>query len=357
MGHSTHDKNRLHSLMKLMIPICQRVEREHPRTGRGRPPNIPDWVMMVLIAVAILKHRQNKSAQYRYLKQHEAELLSSLKTDWFPSRSTYFDRYRRMHRLYKIAVRLQGEQLIKEEIADARCVAIDKSLVRAQGPDWPKRLRDKGQKLRGVDGDSTWGYSKHHGWVQGYSYEVAVSAGKQGVVVPLLASVDQAHYSEHRSFPEKIPHLPNTMKYLVLDSGYDANDHAEAIEWDPSGRRTGRRFLCPQIYRRGEHRRSARALPDRHLPRREPRRRRQARARYFQTPLGRRTYARRSISSEPFNEWFKSTFGLSNHVWHRGLDNNRTQILGAIFVYQLLVRYNYRHGHKDGQVRWILDGL
>ena len=357
MGHSTRDSKCLHSLIKLMIPICQRVEEEHPRTGPGRPPEILDWVMMVLIAVAILKHRRNKSAQYRYLEQHKAELLACLKTSRFPSRSTYLDRYRRAHGLYKIAIRLQGEQLVEEEIADACCVAVDKSLVRAQGPDWPQRLRNKGKRLPGVDSDSAWGYSKHHGWVQGYSFEVAVSAGKQGLVVPLLASVDRANYSEHRSLPEKIPQLPRRMKHLLLDSGYDANDHAEAIEWDASGRRTGRHFLCPQIYRRGEHRRPACALPDRHRRRHEPRRRRYERARYFRSRIGRRLYARRSTSVEPFHEWFKSTFGLHGGVWHRGLDNNRTQILAAIFVYQTLVRYNHRHGRRDGKVRWILDGL
>jgi hypothetical protein len=60
---------------------------------------------------------------------------------------------------------------------------------------------------------------------------------------------------------------------------------------------------------------------------------------------------------EPFNQWFKSTAELDQRVWHRGLDNNRTQVLSAIFVYQLLVRHNYRTGNKNGRIKWILDGL
>jgi hypothetical protein len=36
------------------------------------------------------------------------------------------------------------------------------------------------------------------------------------------------------------------------------------------------------------------------------------------------------------------------HVWHRGLDNNRTQVLAAIFAYQVLLRYNHRHGNSTG---------
>ena len=60
---------------------------------------------------------------------------------------------------------------------------------------------------------------------------------------------------------------------------------------------------------------------------------------------------------EPFHEWFKSLFELDQRVWHRGLDNNRTQLLAALFAYQVLLRYNHRHGGHNGQVKWILDVL
>jgi len=357
MGHSTRAVERLHTLVKMAIPICQRAEREHPRAGPGRPPEIPEWVMLVLVTVAMLKNRRNKSAQYRFLEQHRAELLRWIGTKRFPSRSTYCERYRRAHRLFKVAVRLQGQLLMAKKIGDASCVAVDKSLVRSLGPEWPKRLRIAGKVLPGVDRDSTWGYSKRHGWVQGYSYEVLVSAGKKGLVVPLLASVDQANWSEHRSFPEKIPHLPATTKHVLADSGYDANDHADAIESDPSGKPTGRHFLCPQVYRRGEARRPQQPYRDRHAPRRAAQHRRLARATYFRTNKARRLYSRRTITAEPFNEWFKSSFQLHDRVWHRGLDNNRTQLLAAMFTYQLLVRYNHRRGNHHGQLQWILDGL
>jgi hypothetical protein len=357
MGDSTRVVGRLHALVKLAIPICKVAERKHPRAGPGRPPEIPDWVMLVLITVALLKNRRNKSAQYRFLDQHRAQLMQWIGTKRFPSRSTYFERYRRAHWLFRVAVRVQGDLLMEKNIGDATCVAVDRSLVPSLGPPWPKRLRMAGKLLPGVDRDSAWGYSKYHGWVQGYSYEVVVSAGQKGLVVPLLASADRANCSEHRSFPEKIADLPAVTKHVLADSGYDANDHADAIEWDPSGRRTGRHFLCPQIYRRGEHRRPLQPSRDRHASRREAHERRLARSRYFQTKRARRLYSRRTITAEPFHEWFKSSFQLRERAWHRGLDNNRTQILGAVFAYQLLVRYNHRQHKQHGQLQWILDGL
>jgi hypothetical protein len=60
---------------------------------------------------------------------------------------------------------------------------------------------------------------------------------------------------------------------------------------------------------------------------------------------------------EPFDQWLKSLGELDSRVWHRGLDNNRTQILAGIFVYQLRVRYNHRCGHANARIRWLLDAL
>lgn len=53
----------------------------------------------------------------------------------------------------------------------------------------------------------------------------------------------------------------------------------------------------------------------------------------------------------------KGLFELHHHVWHRGIDNNRTQLLAALFVYQLLLRYNHHLGNFNGPVRSIMDSL
>ena len=60
---------------------------------------------------------------------------------------------------------------------------------------------------------------------------------------------------------------------------------------------------------------------------------------------------------EPFNQWFKHLFELEERAWHRGLGNNRTQLLAALFCYQLLVCYARRRGLRDAQIQWILDAL
>lgn len=349
------DGTCLAKLVRMAIPLCRAAQTQCPRTGPGRPPDFDDWKMAILIMVAILKNRKSKSAQYRFLHQHRQKLRRWLGLDRFPSRGTYFGRYARCHRLLQAAIRLQGRRALEEGVATARAVAVDKSLIWARGPQWHARDRKANRipaGLHGVDRDSTWSFSKHHGWVQGYRYEVVVTADR-GTILPLLASADTACVSEHVSFGPKIDHLPRSTRHVLADSGYDNNDYGDRVERDAKRRSTGRRWLCAPNPRSGG------AGSDRGLriSERQARQRRRTRLAFYQGPRGRRLYRRRSQSVEPFNDWFKSLFGLDQTVWHRGLGNNQTQLLAAIFCYQLLLRFNHRCGQENGQIQWILDTL
>jgi hypothetical protein len=350
----------LATLVKMALPFLRDAERQCPRTGPGRKPLIPEWLIATLIMIAVLKRKKSKSAQYRYLSEHRAEIAEWVDAEDFPSRSTYFDRYRRAYRLYQEAIRLQGQKAVEDGLAKPKSVAVDKSLLNAQGPLWHKRDRQAGRipkGLHGVDTESTWGYSEYHGWVQGYSYEVVVTATANETVWPLMASADTASISEHATFGEKIDDLDSRVLYVLADSGYDNNEYGERIEWDEKGHRTGKHFLCPENPRGTKKKgKTAQAQPASTGTGLQRKRRKQRRE-FLQSRRGQKLYARRGQTVEPFNEWLKSLFELEHRVWHRGLDNNRTQILAAIFAYQVLLRYNHRRGKENGQVRWILDTL
>jgi len=305
--------------------------------------------------IAALARRKSKSAQYRFLLGKRPEIAHWLGVADFPSRSGYFRRYRRSYKLYRAAVRLQGRQAIKEHVLDPTQVSVDKSLVPAQGPPWHQRDRRAGKIHAGVDSEGAWGCSEHDGWVYGYSYEVVVSSTAGSMVFPLLASADVASASETQTFAAKIDELPPTVRFVSADAGYDANHLGERIEYQADGRRTSRRFLCPENPRNAGRPKRKPCGAD--ASRAKSRERRRQRREYLHSPKGRRLYARRKETVEPFNQWFKSLFELEDRVWHRGLNNNQTQFLAAIFTYQLLVRYNYRHGNKNGQLRWIIDRL
>lgn len=354
MGRRATAGTRVAVLVRMALPFLKEAERQCPRTGPGDKPFYPDWWMAALIMIALLHKKKSKSAQYRFLCEHRAQVDAWLGGTRFPSRSRYFARYRRAAQLFRTAIRLQGERALAEGVTEARHTAVDKSLLRAQGPVWHQRDRKRGKRPAGVDSDGTWGYSEHHGWVYGYSYEVVVTTPPGRTVFPLLASVGTASASEVRTFADKIENLPADVDTVSADSGYDLNAYGERLEYDEQGKRTGRRFLCPENPRNTKGRALKPATPPQQARSRQRRRQRQ---KFLQSPRGQRLYARRSRTVEPFNEWFKSLFELSGRVWHRRLDNNETQILGAIFCYQLLVRYNHRCGHTNGRVRWLLDAL
>ncbi len=253
MGQRAMAGTCLATLVKMAIPLCQQAEHRCPRTGPGKPPDFPDWMMAILIMVAILKRKKTKSAQYRFLAEHRRDLQAWLGMKRWPVRSTYFERYRRAHRLFRAAIQLQGEKAVAEGVADPEVATVDKSLMAARGPLWHKRNRQQNripQGLHGVDRESTWGYSQHDGWVQGYSFEVVVSATVGSTVFPLAATVDTASAKETQTFADKVDELPEKTDYVLADSGYDSNKLGEHIEYDEKGQRTGRRFLCPENRRR-----------------------------------------------------------------------------------------------------------
>jgi hypothetical protein len=354
------DGTCLAKLVKLAIPLCRAVQCQCPRAGPGRPPDFDDWKIAVMIMAATIKRRKSKSAQYRFLHERRHKFKRWLGLKRFPVRSTYFDRYAQAHPLFEAAIVLQGQWALKEHVTTASAVAADKSLLWARGMPWHGKRRCKGKvpkKLHGVDRQADWGYSPYHKWVYGYSYEVMTTADAGSVHYPLSASAGLASVSEHSSFPPKIKHLPKRTRFALLDSGYDSNAIGDAVEMDKNGRPTGHRFVCPPNERglTGHPRKSTRG----HLSRAEraARQRRWRRIDFYRSPPGRQVYAQRGQSVEPLHDRLKSLFDLNPRVWHRGLENNQTQLLSAIFCYQLLLRYNHTCGNRDAQVQWILESV
>src|SRR5262249_51956367 len=124
-------------------------------------------------------------------------------------------------------------------------------------------------------------------------------------------------------------------------------------EYDKEGRRTGRRYLCPENPRNAGRTKTKPGGAD--AARATSRKRRSERKAFFESRRGRALYRRRALTIEPFNSWFKQLFEVARNVWHRGLFNNRTQLLAAMFVYQSLVCYNHSLGNSNARLKWILD--
>ena len=147
------------------------------------------------------------------------------------------------------------------------------------------------------------------------------------------------------TFDSKIDRLPGGTRYVTADSAYDVDKFQQHIETDATGRATGRRLVCPENPRNGTGHKPGPAQQ-----------RRQRRKAFLAGRRGKRIYRQRSRTVEPFHEWLARVFELGR-AWHRGVDNNRTQVLAAIFAYQVLLRYNHQQGASNGQVKAIVDRL
>src|SRR5262249_11200938 len=157
--------------------------------------------------------------------------------------------------------------------------------------------RKKGHIPRRVDPDTTWGRSAYDGWVQGYSFEVVVSA-KGEVTWPLLASVDTASRSEQKTFLEKVEELSPATRYVLADSGYDGGAGAARVE----DRGTTRPLLAREAPRPNARR--PRQPQSRQSSERQQHRLREKRRAFLQSRRGRKLYGRRKTRVEPFHAQF-----------------------------------------------------
>jgi hypothetical protein len=106
MGKRAMAGTCLQALAKMAVPLLREAERQCPRTGPGAKPDIPDWFIGLLIMIAVLKRKKSKSAQFRFITDETNRRLIADAAGWneFPSRSTFFRRYRRSHQLFRVAV-------------------------------------------------------------------------------------------------------------------------------------------------------------------------------------------------------------------------------------------------------------
>src|SRR3974377_1607686 len=78
MATRARNGTRLATWVRMALPLFREAERQCPRTGPGRKPQIPDWLIAVLIMIAVLKRKKSKSAQYRYLTEHRAGIAEGV---------------------------------------------------------------------------------------------------------------------------------------------------------------------------------------------------------------------------------------------------------------------------------------
>jgi hypothetical protein len=143
---------------------------------------------------------------------------------------------------------------------------------------------------------------------------------------------------ENRIFEPMIDYFHDNTKYIVADSGYDDGKLTDKCEFKKNDKYITRRLVVPME----KHKYTA----SKRLPY----------IRFFKSELGQHLFRLRKITVEPMFNILKTLFSLEP-VWMKGKQNVQPLLLLGVFVYQLLLLFNFVNGRPVSHVKYILDGV
>jgi hypothetical protein len=239
-----------------------------------------------------------------------------------PDRRTFDRRLAKISFDIKERIAGMGNLFVKEKLVDPYIVAIDSTLLRAKGHVWHKSSMIKGVVPHsGIDTDARWGFSHAKQWIFGYKLHIISSTGS--LIVPLSADFTQANVYDNQMYPVITSLLPNEVRYLAADSGYD--DHKlYNLSID-----RGFELVCP-VFEISSHTSSNRLQL----------------IEFYESELGQVIYSWRGISVEPLIEHIKDVFKI-DPLPVRGYHNAAGIVLLSVLIYQIMIYYNCKMCNKQ----------
>jgi Transposase DDE domain len=256
-----------------------------------------------------------------YYPYNNRKVLKACGLTSLPDRRTFDRRLAKISVDIKERIAAMAVLFVKEKFVDPYIITIDSTLLRAKGCPWHKSLMIKGVVPRsGIDTDARWGFSHTKGWIFGYKLHIVSSTGS--LIVPLSADFTQANLYDNQIYPAITSSLPQGVRYVAADSGYD--DHKlYNLSID-----RGFELVCPvsEIY---NHTPSDRLQL----------------INFYDSELGQAIYSWRGISIEPLIEHIKNVFKI-DPLPVRGYKKAAGMTLLSVLLYQIIVYYNCKT-HKQ----------
>lgn len=315
-----HNQPPLVILLELVELFFALTPIPAPAAHRGRPVVYSEAMIVKALVVMIVRNLKSPYALDIYL-QTETESVWQLRLflttpeGHLPTRRTWERRLGKLPERLPILIACLGRQLIlllqpwqdgKQVLGQA--VAIDTTPLTARGGVWHKKDKQEGVvPSTAIDTEAGWSKSGYHGWFFGYKLHLIVTAGR--LWIPIAAALTPANVGDNTYAPNLLRELPPAVHFVLGDQLY--NDKKL-------------RKLSAEV--------------DRELV---TTRRNQGSKTYPHTDGGvnvRRVFhALRSQTIEPFNSNLKRTFDWLTQAPAKGLNRNQLLVLGAIFVFQLLL--------------------
>lgn len=313
------------ALLVIFVRMVDRLSQPKAIEGRrrGRPQQYTERLMMKALVIMVIRRLYSAYSLLAFLEQ-ESELTCALRPllmegGRMPSRRTWERRLGHLPESLPGLIACLGQQLVtllNPWGRDGHAAAIDSTPLRAKGGVWHKKDREAGiVPHSSIDTEAHWSKSGYHGWWYGWKLHLVCTA--TALWIPLAARLTAANVADNEIAPALIGELPADVRYILGDTLYNEPGVRQACE-------THSCFLVAT--RRGAYPHTDAGAPVRQL-----------------------FHRLRSTAIEPFNGVFKNLFEWGGQVPVRGLHRTQLFVLGAIFVYQLVLLYQVEHNLSVGR--------
>jgi hypothetical protein len=308
------------TLLVTLVKLVDRIPMPPAPTKRqrGRPKVYSNRLLLKALVIMIVRHLHKVHELLSVLEEPNAE-MQALRTllvqdGRFPTRRTWERRLKAMPDTLPEHIGYLGRYLvalIQPWATCGRAVALDSTVLRANGGVWHKKDREKGiVPHTTIDTEAHWTKSGWHGWVYGWKLHLATVVA--AAWIPLAAELTPANEADNVVAPVLLREIPPEARFVLGDLHYNAPNVRQICERD------GQILVTPQY---GPYPHTDDGVAVRLI-----------------------FHKLRSLAMENFNEHFKGIFDGHGQVPSRGLINTRRFVLGAIFVYQLALLYRFEHG-------------
>lgn len=302
---------------------------------RGRPVVYSEALIVKALVVMLVRHLQSPYALDAYLHMETAAVQQirpylSLPNGQLPTRRTWERRLGQLPERLPTLIACLGRQLLlllqpwhQGEQEYGHATAIDTTPIKARGGVWHKKDKQAGiVPSTAIDTEAGWSRSQYHGWWWGYKLHLLVTAAP--LWLPLGADLTPANVGDNtharKLLQGPLQELPSEVRIMLGDQLY--NDKKL-------------RKLCA----------------DRNIDLVTTRRNQRGK-KYPHTDGGvnvrRVLHSLRSQTIEPFNAQFKKVFDWITQAPAKGLKRNQLLILGAVFVFQLLLLLQWFDNQPPG---------
>lgn len=306
-------------LLVIFVQLIDRIPlpEEPAKRKRGRPKTYPDRLILKALVIMIIRRLYTAYSLLAFLDQ-ETELTQALRpllteNGCFPTRRTWERRLAALPASLPGLIGGSGRFLVEQLQPwgqDGKAAAIDSTPLRAKGGVWHRKDREAGIVPHStIDTEAHWSKSGYHGWWYGWKLHLVSTAA--ALWIPLAAHLTPANVADQDEAPALVRQLSPDIRYILGDTHYNDPDLRRQCEQE------GRFLIATQT---GAYPRTDPGAPVRQL-----------------------FHRLRSKAIEPFNGLFKNIFEWGGQVPVRGLQRTRLFVLGALFLYPLVLFYQFEH--------------